>query len=162
MDNLWAPWRIDYILNPKEKGCFFCKYIKDNNDEEHLILLRGNHSFVIMNYYPYNNGHLMIAPFRHLAGLSELNDDTLLEMLKLTRHSVDIIKKEMKAEGFNIGINLGDIAGAGVKDHLHIHIVPRWKGDTNFMPIIGHTKVVSEGLKETYQKLKKHFDKITI
>jgi len=159
---LWAPWRIDYILGPKEEGCFFCKYLADNKDEEHLILYRGKKAFVIMNYYPYNNGHLMVVPNEHRGDITELDPDTLTEMMKMVQASVEIIRKEMKAEGFNIGINQGKVAGAGVDDHVHIHIVPRWTGDTNFMPVTGYTKVISEGLKETWKKLKKQFDKIKI
>ncbi|RKY47500.1 MAG: HIT family hydrolase [Candidatus Neomarinimicrobiota bacterium] len=162
MKKLWAPWRIDYILGPKEEGCFFCKYLADNKDEEHLILYRGKKAFVIMNYYPYNNGHLMVVPNEHRGDITELDPDTLTEMMKMVQASVEIIRKEMKAEGFNIGINQGKVAGAGVDDHVHIHIVPRWTGDTNFMPVTGYTKVISEGLKETWKKLKKQFDKIKI
>lgn len=162
MRKLWAPWRIDYILGPKEEGCFFCKYLADNKDEEHLILYRGKKAFVIMNYYPYNNGHLMVVPNEHRGDITELDPDTLTEMMKMVQASVEIIRKEMKAEGFNIGINQGKVAGAGVDDHVHIHIVPRWTGDTNFMPVTGYTKVISEGLKETWKKLKKQFDKIKI
>ncbi|MBO8152332.1 MAG: HIT domain-containing protein [Candidatus Marinimicrobia bacterium] len=162
MKKLWAPWRIDYILGPKEEGCFFCKYLADNKDEEHLILYRGKKAFVIMNYYPYNNGHLMVVPNEHRGDITELDPDTLTEMMKMVQVSVEIIRKEMKAEGFNIGINQGKVAGAGVDDHVHIHIVPRWTGDTNFMPVTGYTKVISEGLKETWKKLKKQFDKIKI
>jgi len=162
LKKLWAPWRIDYILGPKEEGCFFCKYLADNKDEEHLILYRGKKAFVIMNYYPYNNGHLMVVPNEHRGDITELDPDTLTEMMKMVQASVEIIRKEMKAEGFNIGINQGKVAGAGVDDHVHIHIVPRWTGDTNFMPVTGYTKVISEGLKETWKKLKKQFDKIKI
>jgi ATP adenylyltransferase len=161
MDRLWAPWRIEYIENPKEEGCFFCKYCKENNDEKHLILHRGENAFIIMNYYPYNNGHLMIAPYKHTGNLSDLDSNTKLEIVDLIQNSIDIIKKSMGADSFNIGVNIGDIAGAGVKDHFHVHIVPRWIGDTNFMPIIGETKVISEGLRQTWEKLHKEFLNIT-
>jgi len=156
-DKLWAPWRIEYITNSKPEGCFLCQYPEDTNDQEHLILFRGKAAFVIMNYYPYNNGHLMVAPYRHTSELEELDDATRLELFQLVDKSIRILRDTIKAEGFNVGLNLGAVAGAGLKDHLHIHIVPRWTGDTNFMPIIGHTKVLSEGLTETWQKLREKF-----
>jgi len=160
-DKLWAPWRIEYIANPKEDTCFFCKYPVENNDRKRLILYRGKNTFVIMNFYPYNNGHLMIAPYLHTSEFSELNPETKLEIFNLVEYSTKIIRSEMHAEGFNIGINLGSVAGAGVKDHLHVHVVPRWNGDTNFMPITAGTKVISEGLEETWKKLREKFDLIT-
>jgi len=160
-DKLWAPWRIEYIANPKEDFCFFCKYPTEDNDRKRLILYRGKNAFVIMNFYPYNNGHVMVAPYLHTSELSELNPDTKLEMFNLIEYSTKIIRSEMNADGFNIGINLGSVAGAGVKDHLHIHIVPRWNGDTNFMPITAGTKVISEGLEETWEKLRNKFDLLT-
>jgi ATP adenylyltransferase len=156
-DKLWAPWRIEYITNPKEEGCFFCQYPRENDDQKRLILYRGKHSFVIMNYYPYNNGHLMIAPYQHTSELAELTAQERLEIFTLLDKAVTILRETMQAEGFNIGLNLGAVAGAGVKDHLHFHIVPRWQGDTNFMPVLGHTKVISEGLRETYLKLREKF-----
>ncbi len=161
-DKLWAPWRIEYITNEKEPGCFFCKYPEENNDIERLILYRGKKAFVIMNYYPYNNGHLMVVPYLHTDSLENLDKETKLEMMMLVEKSITILKDEMNAEGFNVGINLGQVAGAGIKDHIHMHIVPRWNGDTNFMPVTGHTKVISEGLKETWKKLSKKFNKIEI
>lgn len=158
IERLWAPWRISYISNPKEEGCFFCKYPIENNDRERLILFRGKNVFIIMNFYPYNNGHLMIAPYQHTNEFSDISDETKLDMYNLIDHSMRIIREEMHAEGFNIGTNLGSVAGAGIKDHLHIHVVPRWTGDTNFMPIIGDSKVISEGLEQTWEKLKSKFD----
>jgi len=157
MDTLWAPWRIDYILSPKESGCFFCRFLAENDDPKRLILHRGKKTFVIMNYYPYNNGHLLVAPYAHVADLSAIDNQTHLELMQIIDRSTRILQDCLKADGFNIGLNLGSVAGAGVRDHLHFHIVPRWNGDTNFMPILGHTKVVSEGLQETYLKLKKYF-----
>ncbi|MDD5766248.1 MAG: HIT domain-containing protein [Candidatus Marinimicrobia bacterium] len=157
-DKLWAPWRIEYIINPKEESCFFCKYSSENNDRKRLILFRGKNAFVIMNFFPYNNGHIMITPYLHTSEFSELNSETKLEMFNLIESSTKIIREEMRADGFNIGINLGSVAGAGVKDHLHIHVVPRWNGDTNFMPVTAGTKVISEGLEETWEKLRDRFD----
>ena len=159
-NKLWAPWRMEYILSEKPKECFLCQYPKDNNDQKGLILYRGDEIFVIMNYYPYNNGHLLIAPYQHTDQLSDLSNTAKLEMMNLMDASIRILKESMKAEGFNTGLNFGQVAGAGVKDHLHMHIVPRWNGDTNFMPVTGHTKVLAEALTETWEKLYKFYQKI--
>ena len=159
-DKLWAPWRIEYITSEKPKECFLCQYPKDNNDQKRLILYRGDETFVIMNYYPYNNGHLLIAPYQHTSEISDLSSNAKLEMMNLMEASIKILKESMNAEGFNTGFNLGKVAGAGIKDHLHMHIVPRWNGDTNFMPVLGHTKVISEGLEETWKKLYKYYQNI--
>jgi len=156
---LWAPWRIGYITNPKCESCFLCQYSAESDDNKHLILNRGKSAFVIMNYYPYNNGHLMVAPYHHIRDLSDLDDSTRLELINLIDKSCRILSDTLHAEGFNIGLNIGSVAGAGLKDHVHFHVVPRWTGDTNFMPIVGHTKVLSEGLTETWQRLKPRFDK---
>jgi len=158
MDTLWAPWRIEYIKQPKETGCIFCTKPAQSRDKENFILYRGETAFIIMNYYPYNNGHLMIVPFRHTADIYNLTAAEKLELMNLLALSRQALTKTMSPHGFNIGMNLGEVAGAGVKDHLHFHIVPRWNGDTNFMPICGHTKVVSEGLTETWQQLKDAFN----
>ena len=158
MDILWAPWRIDYILAPKDEGCIFCSKPAENNDKKNFILHRGQNCFVIMNYYPYNNGHLMVVPYRHIAELTDLTDVENKEMMNLLTQCVKVIKQKMSPHGFNIGMNLGIVAGAGIKDHLHFHIVPRWNGDMNFMPITGHTKVISEALEKTWEKLKTGFD----
>lgn len=157
-DKLWAPWRIGYITNTKCEGCFLCQYSSESDDKKHLILHRGKTAFVIMNFYPYNNGHLMIAPYQHTNDLTVLDEITRLELFNLIDKSCRNLRDALHAEGFNVGLNLGSVAGAGLKDHLHFHIVPRWTGDTNFMPVIGHTKVLSEGLKETWQRLKQKFD----
>lgn len=159
-DRLWAPWRIEYIVSEKPKDCFLCQYPKDNNDQKRLILYRGDETFVIMNYFPYNNGHIMIAPYEHTNQLADLSSNAKLEMMNLMEASVNILRDTMNADGFNTGLNLGKVAGAGVDDHLHMHIVPRWNGDTNFMPVIGHTKVISEGLEETWKKLYPYFQKL--
>ena len=158
MDYLWAPWRMEYILSPKPDGCIFCDKPKQNADRENLILHRGDHCFVIMNYYPYNNGHLMIVPYRHIADLEDLTEKERREMMALLAGSAKIIKKAMNPDGLNIGMNLGRTAGAGIDEHLHFHIVPRWNGDTNFMPIFGHTKVLPQGLYESWNELKPRFD----
>jgi len=162
MDILWAPWRIEYIKQAKEPGCIFCIKPAEDKDKKNLIIYRGKTSFIIMNFYPYNNGHLMVVPFRHTSDISDLTADERFEMMDLLALCKDALIKTMSPHGFNIGMNLGEVAGAGVKDHLHFHIVPRWNGDTNFMPICGYTKVVSEGLNETWEKLNKALDEMGI
>jgi ATP adenylyltransferase len=157
MDKLWAPWRMEYILQEKPQGCIFCDKPKENRDRENLILHRGKFCFVIMNFYPYNNGHLMVVPYRHTADLAGLSPEEQTEMMALLGSCSRILTQSMSAQGFNIGMNLGRVAGAGVDDHLHFHIVPRWNGDTNFMPITGHTKVLAQGLQESWDALVKLF-----
>ncbi|MBI5816746.1 MAG: HIT domain-containing protein [Nitrospinae bacterium] len=147
---LWAPWRIEYILGEKPQGCVFCQMPKDNDDKGHRILHRGNTCYLILNIYPYNNGHLMIVPFRHMCDYTGLTDEELAESAELTRLGMQILNEAMKPDGFNVGINQGKAAGAGIDEHLHIHIVPRWNGDNNFMPVIGQTKVIPQHLTETY------------
>jgi ATP adenylyltransferase len=138
----------------KNKGCIFCLKPKQKGDAKNLILLRGREAFVIMNLYPYNNGHLMVAPYRHIGDLGKLSDSELLEMMNLARRCQRAMAATMRPDGFNLGFNLGRTAGAGIADHVHLHLVPRWNGDTNFMPVLAGTKVVSEGLAQTYRKLK--------
>ena len=160
MDRLWAPWRIDYIKSEKEKGCIFCDKPAEGDDHSMLILYRGENSFVIMNLYPYNNGHLMIAPYQHTNSTHELNSSSRSEIMELADQIMTIQKNIMNADGFNYGANIGYSGGAGIADHIHFHIVPRWTGDTNFMPVLGHTKVQMQGLQETYNDLRPHFDKL--
>jgi len=152
MKYLWAPWRMEYILGKKKKGCFFCKNLKENENRKNLILIQGKSVFVVMNKYPYTNGHLMIVPKRHYVDLEQLDDNELEELFDLLRTSIRVLKSSLHPHGFNVGMNIGKVGGAG-EDHLHIHLVPRWTGDTNFMPVIGETKIISEYLKETYGKL---------
>jgi ATP adenylyltransferase len=159
MKNLYSPWRINYILQEKKDGCIFCQKPKANDDKTHLILKRGKYTYIVMNLYPYNNAHLMVVPYRHIAELSELNDAELLEMSKMVQLSEKVLKRVYKPDGFNIGMNLGEVAGAGVAGHLHIHIVPRWLGDTNFISTIGKTRVIPERMEDTYNKLKNEFSK---
>ena len=160
MDRLWAPWRIDYIKSEKEKGCIFCDKPAEGDHRRMLILYRGENSFVIMNLYPYNNGHLMIAPYQHTDSTHELNSSSRSEIMELADQIMTIQKNIMNADGFNYGANIGYSGGAGIADHIHFHIVPRWTGDTNFMPVLGHTKVQMQGLQETYNDLRPHFDKL--
>jgi ATP adenylyltransferase len=162
MRNLWAPWRMNYILNKKKKGCIFCQKLKEGRDRENLILYRGRYAFIMMNLFPYNSGHLMAIPKRHTIDLEHLTHLEFKELFSLLRASVLTLKTSLFPQGFNIGINIGEVGGAG-EDHIHFHIVPRWKGDTNFMPILGETKVIPEHLEDTYQKLhsafRNHFKK---
>lgn len=160
MKKLWAPWRIEYIRQMKEDGCIFCEKQQKDDDREMLILERGEFSFVLMNLYPYNNGHLMIAPYEHVDDSLLISPETKSEIMALTDKSMVILKKLMNPDGFNFGANFGSSAGAGIEEHIHYHLVPRWQGDTNFMPIMGHTKVIVHGLQESYDELKPEFDRI--
>ena len=158
---LWAPWRIEYIIGTKEAGCIFCNRLKNDDDRQNLILVRGEHAFVIMNRYPYNNGHIMVAPIRHEKDITRLSRDEIAGLFTLIQKFALVFEKVMKPNGFNIGLNLGRCAGAGVEDHLHIHVVPRWDGDTNFMPVIGEVKVISEHILSTYDKLLETYETLT-
>ena len=160
MNKLWAPWRMDYIRTPKEDGCIFCKKRQSTKDRENLLLFRGEESFVLMNLYPYSNGHLMISPYKHTSDTNDISEIGNQEIMFLANKSMNIIKKIMGADGFNMGANLGKAAGAGIEEHIHYHIVPRWIGDTNFMPVAGNTKVMVEGLQETWDSIKPQFDLI--
>ncbi len=153
MEQLWAPWRMEYIRSDKSEKCIFCKGLKDGDDRGNLLLLRGRGSSIMLNRYPYNSGHLMVFPNRHVKDLSLLEGGESTEIIDMLNLSIDVLKKTMNPMGFNIGINMGKCAGAGIEDHLHIHVVPRWAGDTNFMPVIGDTKVISQHLMETYDSL---------
>ena len=162
-DRLWAPWRMKYIEEAsrgEELECFLCENPKVKDCADNLILCRGRRCFVIMNLYPYNNGHLMVAPFRHVSEFLDLTPEETAEVGVLTKLCIRALNETMHPHGFNIGMNLGRVAGAGLEDHLHVHIVPRWDGDTNFMPIIAETKVISESLQESYKRLRKVFDKM--
>lgn len=159
MESLWAPWREKFILCEKEPGCFLCRTAKENQDRKNLILHRDEKCFVIMNRYPYNSGHLIVAPYRHVGKLEQLKDHELTELWKISQLCVKVLKSAMKPHGINLGMNLGKVSGAGVGDHIHLHIVPRWQGDTNFMPILAGTKVVSVGLSSTYRRLKAEWRK---
>ncbi len=159
MDRIWAPWRIDYILSEKEDGCFICKAAKQTPSSDNLLLFVGKSCLVIMNRYPYNPGHLMVAPKRHVGNLQELTEEESAEMMELAKRSLAVLKEVMNPEGFNLGINLGKIAGAGLESHVHLHIVPRWGGDTNFMPVLADVKVIPEHIRATWEKLFEKFNK---
>jgi len=154
MEYLWAPWRIEYIQRTPEKGCILCQKPRQNDDEANFILYRGQHNFIILNAFPYNPGHLMVAPYRHIASLQDLKDAEAKEHFDIVKKSLKLLEEVMEPAGFNIGLNIGKVAGAGLAEHIHTHIVPRWQGDTNFMPVLSDTKVISEGLISTYRKLK--------
>ncbi|MBI4691367.1 MAG: HIT domain-containing protein [Nitrospirae bacterium] len=148
MEILWAPWRMDYILGKKEQGCIFCTYPKENNDRENLILYRSDHNFVVMNKYPYNNGHLMVSPYIHTSTIDNLADEVLLDFMKVVQHALRCIKTAFNPEGFNVGINIGAVAGAGMESHVHMHVVPRWAGDMSFMTVLGEIRVIPEHITE--------------
>lgn len=152
MKRLWSPWRMGYIQQKKVPGCIFCLE-PASRDAQNAILYRGDFSFVIINRYPYNSGHLMVAAYRHVASLGELEEKELLELGYLVRKCEGILREVYRPQGFNIGLNIGEAAGAGFADHLHAHIVPRWLGDTNFMPVIAETKALPELLEESYNRL---------
>ncbi len=159
MEKLWAPWREKFIFGKRKKGCIFCRCLKENKDQENFILSRGKHAFVILNLYPYNSGHLMVVAKRHKAQLEDLNFTETQEIMQLLQVWVKNIKRALRPEGINLGLNINQASGAGIHEHVHIHIVPRWQGDTNFMPILANTKVISVGLKSVYKKLKAQIKK---
>ena len=157
MEHLHAPWRIQYILGPKSPpgGESVFKRIADSDDDEgNLVLVRGRACYAVLNNYPYNGGHLMIVPYRQVAGLEELTDAEMLELMQLARRCMGALRRAMRPDGFNVGLNLGKIAGAGIEEHLHLHVVPRWNGDTNFMPVVGSTAVLPQALSEVAARLR--------
>ena len=157
MKHIWAPWRVEYIRAEKAHGCILCDKPKQNEDDANRILFRGKYNYVMMNNYPYNPGHLMIIPYRHIANLEDMTGDERLEHAEITANCVKVLKKVFSPAGFNIGMNLGKIAGAGIDDHIHSHVVPRWQGDTNFMPVIADVRVIPEAVDDTYRRLKSEF-----
>ena len=153
MDRLNAPWRIDYIKSEKEEGCVFCNALRAADDRRMLILHRGRQAFVIMNKYPYTNGHVMVAPYAHLGSIAEIAPEIWAEIMSLAQQAVQAIEATSKPHGFNLGINVGRVAGAGVEGHLHLHIVPRWNGDVNFMTVLADCRVINQHIEETYAAL---------
>lgn len=158
MKTMWAPWRMEYILDDKEDGCIFCKALAE---QDNLTLYKGNMTMVVMNKFPYINGHLLVATTRHISTLNQLDKVEMGGLLETVEQSVGILKKVMSPDGFNIGLNLGKVAGAGVEEHLHFHIVPRWFGDTNALTVFADVRVIPEHLLATYNNLKPYFDKLT-
>ena len=157
MKHIWAPWRIEYIQAEKPEGCIFCDKPKEDRDVENYILYRGKENFIILNSYPYNPGHLMIAPYRHIGTPEDLTVSERNEHFELFCRSIAVLKKELNPGGFNTGANLGKVGGAGIDDHFHSHIVPRWQGDTNYIPVLNDTRVVPQALADTYQALRGKF-----
>ncbi|MCF8084332.1 MAG: HIT domain-containing protein [Deltaproteobacteria bacterium] len=161
MQVLWAPWRMEYILSDqKGTDCIFCPGEDRSEDQERLILHVGRLTMVIMNRFPYINGHLLVAPVRHVPELALLSNDEMQDLLWVVRNAVEILKTQMKPEGFNVGLNMGKVAGAGVEEHMHFHIVPRWNGDHNYMTVLGEVRVIPEHIRETYRKLLPYFAKL--
>ena len=157
---LWAPWRFNFLMSKKEKGCIFCNRLKMRDSVKNLIVYRGEKMFVILNKYPYNTGHIMVVPKRHVGQIEKLTPAESQEFFELIQITVRIIKNVLKPHSLNLGMNLGRSSGAGIPGHLHMHIVPRWQGDTNFMPVVGNTKVISVPLKPVYQSLRQEFSKL--
>jgi ATP adenylyltransferase len=153
MQQMWTPWRMEYIRRESRPGCIFCDMLDAEDDRAHLILQRGELAFLVLNKYPYNNGHVMVVPYRHMDTLEALTPDETADMMSLVNLSIRTLRLTSQPEGFNIGVNIGKIAGAGVLDHVHIHVVPRWKGDTNFMPVLADVRLIPQHLSETYDEL---------
>ena len=161
MKNLWAPWRMEYILSDQgESSCIFCPGEDKEASKERLLLYMGPLTMVMMNRYPYNNGHLLVAPLRHISELGALSQEETLDLINLVNQSISILKEVMAPEGFNVGLNIGKVAGAGIEKHLHYHIVPRWNGDTNFMTLFGDVRVIPEHIQQTYDNLLPGFRKL--
>ena len=158
MKQIWAPWRMAYIeQSSKDEGCIFCEKLKENDTREALVLAQTVHSFIMLNKYPYTNGHLLLAPKRHEKDLSRLLSEEYGDLNEALRRSIQIIQEALTPGGINLGMNLGKCAGAGVEDHLHWHVVPRWEGDTNFMPVLGEARVMPQHLLESYDRLSPYF-----
>lgn len=157
MKTVWAPWRMEYILSEKEEECIFCVAL---SEQSNLTLYKGALSMVMMNKFPYINGHLLVAPKRHISSLDEMTTEEMADLLETIKDSIGILKRVMKPDGFNVGLNLGEVAGAGVEQHLHFHIVPRWHGDTNAMTVFAEVRVIPEHLDATYQNLKPDFERL--
>ena len=156
---MWAPWRMEYIIEEKEEKCIFCQAISGKDE---LTLYKGDKTMVVMNKYPYINGHMLVAPIRHVAALDQLKRNEKGPLLETVEKSIGILKEAMHPDGFNVGLNLGKVAGAGVEEHLHFHIVPRWLGDTNALTVFADVRVIPEHLKATCDKLKSYFRKLSI
>ena len=160
--HIWAPWRMEYILSEKSGGCIFCGVEEIDNPKKRHILKSGKTSFVILNRYPYTNGHLMVVPYRHQAEPGNLYEEEHLELQRLVTESIRILKDAVNPDGFNVGMNLGKAAGAGVDDHLHWHVVPRWVGDVNFMPVLSDVRVMIQHIDDTYDQLIPFFDQLNL
>ena len=164
MKKMYAPWRTPYIkkdhdVNNLDQGCVFCTTLKSDSDDKNFVLKRGKNCFVILNLYPYNAGHLLVLPNQHTGSLNELSPETRAEMMELTNQASEALQITLKAQGVNVGLNLGEVAGGGIPDHVHMHVLPRWPHDTNFMPLLANTKMISTDLDEVYSLLKESFKK---
>jgi ATP adenylyltransferase len=163
LKRLFSPWRSAYIetfkSRKKTKGCLFCRVAKSKDDNKNLVVWRGKHAFVLMNLYPYNSGHLLVVPYKHTKGMNQLSAQESAEVMRVSGHCMKALGKISKPHGFNFGANLGRVAGAGIEGHVHFHVVPRWNGDTNFMPVLSDTKVISEEMKKTWKELKNWLSK---
>ncbi len=153
---LWAPWRIEYIRGPKPEGCVFCRALEEDDDRQNLLLLRGERAFVMLNRYPYTAGHLMVLPNRHVPGIEDLTAEEAADLWRLCVRAKRALDRAFRPDGYNVGFNLGRAAGAGVEAHLHLHVVPRWVGDTNFLPVLDDVRVISQYLEEVYDTLAPH------
>ncbi len=162
MEILWAPWRARYVEKAAkgESKCIFCEALRDGDDEAHLVVYRSRHSIAMLNLYPYNTAHTMVAPRRHVPSIELLSDEELLDLFKLVTLVMKAIRREYNPHGFNVGINVGRVAGAGIESHVHVHVVPRWSGDTNFMPVVAGTKVMPEDLRTTWLRVKKAIESV--
>ncbi len=160
MERLWAPWRDAYVSTTSEKsgGCIFCDKPREDRDAENYIVYRAERVFVILNAYPYNNGHLMVVPYAHIGDLEQVAPATLAEMMRVAQRCVHVLRATMRPDAFNVGMNIGRPAGAGIADHIHMHVVPRWTGDTNFMPVVADTRVLSQSLQSSYALLRQGFE----
>ena len=154
MDHLWAPWRIDYVAGEKPAGCVLCQKLREETDEGNYILYRGEHNFVVLNAFPYNSGHLMVVPYNHVGRLLDLSPAESGEMIQLAQVCIQVLRKALRADGINLGMNIGEAAGAGIDDHIHMHIVPRWHGDTNYMTAVAQTRVVPQSLGDAARQLR--------
>jgi len=164
LDHIWSPWRMTYIQNNnnnKEEGCVFCNALAQPDGDGNLIVARGHRAFVILNRYPYTSGHLMVVPMAHFPTLELLDPQTRAEMMELTTHATRVLQAQYHPQGFNLGMNIGEIAGAGIAEHVHMHIVPRWAGDTNFMSSVGETRVLPEALEDTYNRIRQEWNNLS-
>jgi len=159
MRNLYAPWRMEYIAGPEQPGCLFCRVREApaDHDRANLVVHRTDDALVMLNKFPYNSGHLLVAPGAHVGSLADLDDEQTLAVMRLVRRSLAVLERVMHPEGFNVGVNLGQVAGAGIPGHVHAHVVPRWGGDTNFLPVLGEVKVINEHLDRTWEKVAEAF-----
>jgi len=158
MERLWAPWRMAYITQEPRPGCLFCRAIADPTDpDSELVVWRPEDAIVMLNKFPYNPGHVMVAPAAHKGDLADLDDAESAALMRALRRTIQVLRETLKPEGFNVGANIGRVAGAGIPDHIHLHVVPRWNGDTNFMPVLSEVKVVNEHLQQTAEKLRQAF-----